>query len=76
MCVSLSILSQSEAAALGVRCSVFLPEGAAESTILALQSDGSHVTVAGKEFVHALKAAEALVATDPSAVLVPAYGSS
>lgn len=41
---------------------------------MTLQSDGSHVTEAGKEFVHALKAAQDFVNSEPNAILVPAYG--
>lgn len=66
--------SQSEAAAFGVKCSVFIPKGVPTSTVQALQSDGSTVTESGSEFVHALAAAEEAVAADPGAVLIPAYG--
>lgn len=72
--MGLIICFQSEAAAFGVRCSVFIPKGVPTSTVQALQSDGSTVTEAGSEFVHALAAAEQAVAADPGAVLIPAYG--
>lgn len=58
------------AKALGVRCTVFLPEGASASTIGILEREGAQVAMEGKFYLDALKAAERLVKNDPTACVL------
>ncbi|TFY83456.1 hypothetical protein EWM64_g569 [Hericium alpestre] len=59
--------------ALGVKCTIYLPEGVAPATREYLQRLGADLVVAGSFFLEALRAAEAAVNIDPNAVLAPAY---
>ena len=53
--------------ALGLRCTVFLPEGVDASTIEFMQREGAEIVTAGKIYLEALKAAEKAVAADLNA---------
>lgn len=46
---------------LGVRCTVYIPEGAAESTLSLLRREKADVVVTGRIYAEALKAANELV---------------
>jgi len=59
--------------ALGLRCTVFLPEGVSASTAGFLKREGAEIVTVGKIYLDALKAAERAVETDSNAVMVPAY---
>ncbi|KAG6878102.1 hypothetical protein C0992_008590 [Termitomyces sp. T32_za158] len=63
----------SAAQTLAVTCTVYLPEGAAQSTIDILRRSNADVVVAGRFYAEALHAAQLRTATDPHAVLAPAY---
>ncbi|KAA1471236.1 tryptophan synthase beta subunit-like PLP-dependent enzyme [Dentipellis sp. KUC8613] len=58
---------------LGVKCTIFFPEGVAQGTRDFLQTLGAELVVAGRFFLEALRAAEEAVENDPNAVLIPAY---
>ncbi|TFY71758.1 hypothetical protein EVG20_g1259 [Dentipellis fragilis] len=58
---------------LGVKCTIFFPEGVPQGTRDFLQALGAELVVAGRFFLEALRAAEEAVKNDPNAVLVPAY---
>lgn len=58
---------------LGVKCTVYLPDGANESILRFFKQVGAEVSIAGKYYSEALKHAEAAVALDSNAVMVPAY---
>ncbi|KIY65719.1 tryptophan synthase beta subunit-like PLP-dependent enzyme [Cylindrobasidium torrendii FP15055 ss-10] len=61
-------------AALGVRCTVFLPHGAAQRTIDLMRGQGAEVVVHGAAYIEAVRKAEEAVKLDPQhAVMVPAY---
>ncbi|KAJ3515560.1 hypothetical protein NLJ89_g1676 [Agrocybe chaxingu] len=57
----------------GLRCTVFIPEGVAESTLALLRREKAEVIVVGKFYAEALKAAREMVATESECVMVPAY---
>lgn len=59
--------------ALHVRCSVYLPEGAAQSTLDILRRQNAEVIVVGRHYAEALQAARAAVERQIDAVMVPAY---
>ncbi|KAG5645816.1 hypothetical protein DXG03_005157 [Asterophora parasitica] len=59
--------------ALQARCSVYLPEGATQSTQDILRRQNAEVIVVGRFYAEALEAANAAVAQEPNAVIVPAY---
>ncbi|KAI0060883.1 tryptophan synthase beta subunit-like PLP-dependent enzyme [Artomyces pyxidatus] len=61
--------------AVGVRCTVYLPEGVAASTQAYLRTLGAELVVAGAFYAETLAAAEAAAAGDEKAVLAPAYES-
>ncbi|PPQ89084.1 hypothetical protein CVT25_006456 [Psilocybe cyanescens] len=61
------------AKSLGLKCSVFIPEGVTESTLALLKREGAEVIVGGRQYSDALKSAGELVAKEPHAVMVPAY---
>ncbi|KAI0049992.1 tryptophan synthase beta subunit-like PLP-dependent enzyme [Auriscalpium vulgare] len=61
--------------AVGVKCTVFLPEGVSESTKSYLQKMGAELVVAGKFYMEAVRAAKAVVDREENAVLAPAYES-
>ncbi|KAH9842922.1 tryptophan synthase beta subunit-like PLP-dependent enzyme [Rhodofomes roseus] len=61
------------AKALGLRCTVFLPEGVSASTVEFLKREGAEVVTAGKIYLDALRAAEKAVETQSNAVMIPAY---
>ncbi|EKM82988.1 hypothetical protein AGABI1DRAFT_69092 [Agaricus bisporus var. burnettii JB137-S8] len=58
---------------LGVKCTVFIPEGVVPSTLARLRKENAEVVVTGRFYAEALSAARNEIATDPAAVLVPAY---
>ena len=53
--------------ALGVRCTIFLPQGAAASTLAFFRMEGAEVREVGTCYQDALGAAEALVAAEDHA---------
>ncbi|EKM55717.1 uncharacterized protein PHACADRAFT_144419 [Phanerochaete carnosa HHB-10118-sp] len=59
--------------ALGLRCTIFLPEGASASTLDFLKMEGAEVVERGSCYQHALDAAIELVRSSKDAVMVPAY---
>ncbi|KAH9483729.1 Serine dehydratase-like [Psilocybe cubensis] len=61
------------AKSLGLKCSVFIPEGVTATTLALLKREGAEVIVGGRQYSEALKRAEELVAKEPHAVMVPAY---
>lgn len=58
---------------LGCRCTVFIPEGVAESTLKVLRDEDAEVVIIGKFYAEALKAAVEMTKKDPRALLVEAY---
>ncbi|KAF9653133.1 tryptophan synthase beta subunit-like PLP-dependent enzyme, partial [Thelephora ganbajun] len=58
---------------LGIKCTVFIPDGASPDTINYLGREGSKVVIGGDHYLQALRSAEDAVAANPHAVLVPAY---
>ena len=52
---------------LGVRCTVFLPHGANQSTIDWLRREGAEVVVAGHYYLQALESAKKAAQSDPNA---------
>ncbi|KZT65460.1 tryptophan synthase beta subunit-like PLP-dependent enzyme, partial [Daedalea quercina L-15889] len=61
------------AKALGLRCTVFLPEGVSASTVGFMKREGAEIVTVGKVYLDALRAAEKAVEADSNAVMVPAY---
>ncbi|KAK7042122.1 PALP domain-containing protein [Favolaschia claudopus] len=61
------------ARALNVRCAVYIPEGAAQSTVDRLKRENVEVVVGGKHYADAVIAARERVASEEKAVMVPAY---
>ncbi|KAF8352351.1 tryptophan synthase beta subunit-like PLP-dependent enzyme [Amanita rubescens] len=61
------------ARALGVKCTVCLPLGAAEQTLKFLRQQNAHVVVAGEIYSDALAVAKQILKQDGHAVMVPAY---
>ncbi|KAH0584238.1 L-serine dehydratase [Termitomyces sp. J132] len=59
--------------ALNVKSSVYLPSGAAQSTLDILRRQGAEVIVTGRFYAEALQAAQAHVNREHHAVLAPAY---
>lgn len=59
--------------ALGMRCTVFLPEGASASTLEFLKEEGAEVIIEGSYYLQALGAAERVVKEETNAVMIPAY---
>ncbi|KZT11495.1 tryptophan synthase beta subunit-like PLP-dependent enzyme [Laetiporus sulphureus 93-53] len=59
--------------ALGLRCTVYLPEGVGASTIQFMKREGAEIVTVGKFYLQALRKAEEVVKADPNAVMVPAY---
>ncbi|KAG5652962.1 hypothetical protein H0H81_002970, partial [Sphagnurus paluster] len=58
---------------LQVKCSVYIPEGAAQSTLDILGRQNATVVVIGRHYEDALHAASTAVSREPAAVMVPAY---
>ncbi|KAI0312735.1 tryptophan synthase beta subunit-like PLP-dependent enzyme [Amylostereum chailletii] len=58
---------------LGVKCTIFLPEGVDAGTHRFLAAQGADVVVGGAVYQEALNAASARVSQDENAVLAPAY---
>ncbi|KAJ6623402.1 tryptophan synthase beta subunit-like PLP-dependent enzyme [Mycena sp. CBHHK59/15] len=58
---------------LAVRCTVYIPDGASESTLDLLRRENAHVVVGGRHYAEALQAARQLVDAEDNAVMVPAY---
>ncbi|KAF8201475.1 tryptophan synthase beta subunit-like PLP-dependent enzyme [Pholiota molesta] len=61
------------ARSLALRCTVFIPEGAAKYTLKLLRGENAEVIVGGRQYSEALEAANKLVAKESNAVMVPAY---
>ncbi|KAF8212480.1 tryptophan synthase beta subunit-like PLP-dependent enzyme [Mycena galopus ATCC 62051] len=61
------------ARSLEVRCSVYIPDGAAQSTLELLRGQSAEVVVGGKHYAEALRAAQQVVAVEENAVMIPAY---
>ncbi|KAJ3966913.1 tryptophan synthase beta subunit-like PLP-dependent enzyme [Lentinula raphanica] len=59
--------------AAGARCTVYLPEGATESTVELLKAQNATVVIAGKFYQEAFDAAKEKAASDEDAIVVPAY---
>ncbi|KAJ4488202.1 tryptophan synthase beta subunit-like PLP-dependent enzyme [Lentinula aciculospora] len=59
--------------AAGAKCTVYLPEGAAESTMALLRGQNAEVAIAGKFYLEAFNTAKERAMTDKSAIVVPAY---
>jgi L-serine/L-threonine ammonia-lyase len=51
----------------GAKCTVFIPEGASESTVRVLKGQNAEVNIGGKFYLEALNAAEEVVAHDKNA---------
>ncbi|KAG6840704.1 hypothetical protein C0991_004948 [Blastosporella zonata] len=58
---------------LHLKCSVYLPVGAAQSTLDILRRQGADVLVVGRFYAEALQAAQSHVDREPNAVMAPAY---
>ncbi|KAF9036707.1 tryptophan synthase beta subunit-like PLP-dependent enzyme [Panaeolus papilionaceus] len=58
---------------LGLKCSVFIPDGATSTTIKVLKQEDANVIIGGRFYLEAVSAARALVETEKDAVMVPAY---
>ncbi|KAI5825556.1 tryptophan synthase beta subunit-like PLP-dependent enzyme [Schizophyllum commune Tattone D] len=58
---------------LGVKCTVYLPEGAAQNTIDLLEAQNAKVVIAGRFYAEAFKAAQEAAASEEHAIGVPAY---
>ncbi|KAF8892649.1 tryptophan synthase beta subunit-like PLP-dependent enzyme [Infundibulicybe gibba] len=58
---------------LGVKCSVYIPEGVTQRTLDLLRREKASVTIVGRFYAQALEAATKLVREDRNAVMVPAY---
>jgi len=52
---------------LGIRCTIFIPSGAAESTLGLLRLQGAQVTIHGSCYADAVKAAKEFVAREADA---------
>lgn len=52
---------------LGVKCTVFIPEGVVPSTLARLRKENAEVVVTGRFYAEALSAARNEIATDPAA---------
>ncbi|KAF9533662.1 tryptophan synthase beta subunit-like PLP-dependent enzyme [Crepidotus variabilis] len=61
------------AESLGLRCSIFIPEGISTSTLEVLKIHGARVIVGGRFYAEALEAAKLLVSNESQAIIVPAY---
>ncbi|KAG7452727.1 tryptophan synthase beta subunit-like PLP-dependent enzyme, partial [Guyanagaster necrorhizus] len=59
--------------ALGLRCTVYVPEGVAERTLDLLQGENAETIVVGKMYAEALAAAQKVIEAEKNAVMVPAY---
>ncbi|KAG7097364.1 hypothetical protein E1B28_004714 [Marasmius oreades] len=58
---------------LGVKCTVYIPQGVAQTTLDLLDAQDAQVVVIGKLYLEALNAAQEAVSSDSNAVMVPAY---
>ncbi|KAJ7734945.1 tryptophan synthase beta subunit-like PLP-dependent enzyme [Mycena maculata] len=61
------------ARSLDVRCTVYIPAGAAQSTLDLLDRENAKVVIGGKNYAEALRAAKQVVDAEKNAVMVPAY---
>ncbi|KAJ7063083.1 tryptophan synthase beta subunit-like PLP-dependent enzyme [Mycena amicta] len=61
------------ARSLDVRCTVFIPAGAAQSTLDLLANENAQVIVGGKHYAEALRAAKQFADAEEHGVVVPAY---
>ncbi|KAJ6547327.1 tryptophan synthase beta subunit-like PLP-dependent enzyme [Mycena capillaripes] len=61
------------ARSLEVRCTVCIPDGAAQSTLNLLRRQNAEVVVGGQHYAEALRAARQIVDQEDNAVMVPAY---
>ncbi|KAJ7489931.1 tryptophan synthase beta subunit-like PLP-dependent enzyme [Mycena galericulata] len=63
----------SAARSLNVRCTVYIPDGVAQSTLNLLRRENAEVVVGGKHYAEALQAAKQVVDAEKNAVMIPAY---
>ncbi|KAJ7109150.1 tryptophan synthase beta subunit-like PLP-dependent enzyme [Mycena epipterygia] len=61
------------ARSLDVRCTVYIPDGVAQSTLNLLRRENAKVVVGGKHYAEALRSAKQVVDIEENAVLVSAY---
>ncbi|KAI1792580.1 tryptophan synthase beta subunit-like PLP-dependent enzyme [Ganoderma leucocontextum] len=61
------------ASVLKLRCTVFLPQGVSQRTIDFMCKEGAEVVIGGDCYLQALQRAQAAVASETKAVMVPAY---
>ncbi|KAJ7694133.1 tryptophan synthase beta subunit-like PLP-dependent enzyme [Mycena rosella] len=61
------------ARSLDVRCTVYIPDGAAQTTLNLLRRENAEVIVGGTHYAEALQAARKVVDAEDNAVIVPAY---
>ncbi|KAK0503029.1 tryptophan synthase beta subunit-like PLP-dependent enzyme [Armillaria luteobubalina] len=58
---------------LGLRCTVYVPEGVAERTLDLLKGENAETVVIGKMYAEALAAAQEAIEVEENAVMIPAY---
>ncbi|KAI0747897.1 tryptophan synthase beta subunit-like PLP-dependent enzyme [Daedaleopsis nitida] len=58
---------------LNLKCTVFLPHAASQSTIDFLRKEGAEVVIEGNVYLDALRHAQQMVETESNAVMIPAY---
>ncbi|KAF9266290.1 tryptophan synthase beta subunit-like PLP-dependent enzyme [Marasmius fiardii PR-910] len=58
---------------LSVKCTVYIPQGVAQTTLELLKAQAAEVVVTGSFYLEALNAAREAVSSDSNAVMVPAY---
>jgi len=58
---------------LDLRCTVYIPEGASQTTIALLEREGAEVVVEGKAYIHAFQRATEVIKAKENAILVPPY---
>lgn len=59
--------------ALGLRCTVYVPEGVAERTLDLFKGESAETVVIGKMYAEALAAAQKAIEAEDNAVMIPAY---
>ncbi|TDL25047.1 tryptophan synthase beta subunit-like PLP-dependent enzyme [Rickenella mellea] len=58
---------------LGLRCTVYIPEGVSQGLIESLRKEAAEVIIIGKYYQESLRRAEEAVSDDVNSVMVPAY---
>ncbi|KAJ8515516.1 hypothetical protein ONZ45_g7063 [Pleurotus djamor] len=61
--------------ALSLRCTVFLPDGAAQATVEALKRHNADVVIGGQSYLYSLMAAKEAVKAEEKVVMIPSYDS-